>query len=201
MPLHLIRASDVVLCALQLVKGVQYMHDRGVIHRDLKPSNCLINYDSTLRICDLGLARNNRQYGPMTEYVVTRWYRAPELLISQEMYGPEIDMWAVGCIFGELLGGTVVFPGKNYLEQLRMIVRFVGTPSEEDLVFVGNDRARTYIRDLVPQSSGIPLEARFPAASAEARDLLARLLQFNPSKRITARVSQQPPPSENPVRK
>lgn len=174
---------------MQLLKGVQYMHERGVIHRDLKPSNCLINYDSTLKICDLGLARNQNLYGPMTEYVVTRWYRAPELLISQDMYGPEIDIWAVGCIFGELLAGTVLFPGKNYLEQLRLIVRFVGTPSEEDLEFVGNDRAKAYIRDLAPRSTGVSLEARFPTASAEARDLLVQLLRFDPSKRITAKVS------------
>lgn len=82
----------------------------------------------------------------MTEYVVTRWYRAPELLLNSECYTPAIDMWSVGCIIAEMLGRRPLFAGKDYMDQLRLIVRALGMPSEEDMDFVEHDRARDYMR-------------------------------------------------------
>lgn len=99
------------------------MHQRGVFHRDIKPENLMLSRNGVVKICDLGSARllNNPQ--PMSEYVSTRWYRAPELLVNHQIYGAEIDVWAIGCIFVELLTGKPLFNGKNELDMLRLILK------------------------------------------------------------------------------
>ena len=115
----------------QLLRGLKYVHSAAVLHRDLKPSNLLLNANCDLKICDFGLARTAK--GPedfLTEYVVTRWYRAPELLLSCAEYTAAIDVWSVGCIFAELLGRKPLFPGKDYVHQLNLITRVIGSPSE-----------------------------------------------------------------------
>lgn len=107
-------------------RGLKYIHSANILHRDLKPSNLLLNASCDLKVCDFGLARTGNtasQY--MTEYVVTRWYRAPELLLSCDTYGPAIDIWSVGCILGELLGRRPMFPGKDYIDQLKLIIQKV----------------------------------------------------------------------------
>lgn len=101
----------------QLLRGLKYIHSANVIHRDLKPANLLLNADCDLKICDFGLARGVTDNVDLTKYVVTRWYRAPELLCSCKDYTEMIDMWSVGCIFAELLGRAPLFPGTNHLFQ------------------------------------------------------------------------------------
>lgn len=98
----------------------------------------------------------------MTEYVVTRWYRAPELLLSCEDYSASIDVWSVGCIFAELLGRKPLFPGKDYIHQLKLIIQVLGSPAEEDLAFISSDKARSYIKGLPYQPVRVPaVFARF----------------------------------------
>ncbi|MGH0188368.1 UNVERIFIED_CONTAM: hypothetical protein FKN15_029281 [Acipenser sinensis] len=120
----------------QLLRGLKYIHSANVIHRDLKPSNLLVNENCELKIGDFGMARglctqpDEFKYF-MTEYVATRWYRAPELMLSLHKYTQAIDMWSVGCIFAEMLGRRQLFPGKNYIHQLQLIMSVLGTPSDE----------------------------------------------------------------------
>ena len=105
----------------QLLRGLKYIHSAHVLHRDLKPSNLLLNANCDLKICDFGLARTTSETDFMTEYVVTRWYRAPELLLNCSEYTAAIDVWSVGCIFMELLNREPLFPGRDYVQQLRLI--------------------------------------------------------------------------------
>jgi len=101
----------------QVVRGCMHMHSGNVIHRDLKPSNLLLNKNCDLKICDLGLARGfDQTMENLTEYVVTRWYRAPEVILSASEYSNQIDVWSIGCIFAELLGRAPIFPGEDYLD-------------------------------------------------------------------------------------
>lgn len=105
----------------QLLRGLKYVHSANVLHRDLKPSNLLLNANCDLKIGDFGLARTESRVDFMTGYVVTRWYRAPELLLNCSEYSAAIDIWSVGCILGEILTRQPLFPGKDYLHQLRLI--------------------------------------------------------------------------------
>ncbi|VDQ02549.1 unnamed protein product [Trichobilharzia regenti] len=101
----------------QVLRGLKYIHSANVLHRDLKPSNLLLNASCDLKICDFGLARVNDpehdHMGMLTEYVATRWYRAPEIMLSSKSYTKAIDIWSVGCIFGEMLNRRPLFPGKH----------------------------------------------------------------------------------------
>ncbi|KAJ7524057.1 hypothetical protein O6H91_18G075500 [Diphasiastrum complanatum] len=177
----------------QLLRGLKYVHSANVLHRDLKPSNLLLNANCDLKICDFGLARTGSDKGQfMTEYVVTRWYRAPELLLSCEEYSTAIDMWSVGCIFAELLGRRPIFPGKDYINQLKLIVNKIGSPEESDLQFINSHKARSYIRSL-PFEPRIPLPLLYPHANPLAINLLDRMLVFDPKKRITVTEALEHP--------
>lgn len=105
----------------QLLRGLKYVHSANVLHRDLKPSNLLLNANCDLKICDFGLARTTSESDFMTEYVVTRWYRAPELLLNCSEYTTAIDIWSVGCILMEIALREPLFPGKDYVQQLQLI--------------------------------------------------------------------------------
>jgi mitogen-activated protein kinase 1/3/mitogen-activated protein kinase 6 len=170
----------------QLLRGLKYIHSADVLHRDLKPSNLLLNANCDLKICDFGLARTNTQDKNrdfMTEYVVTRWYRAPELLLSCAEYTVAIDVWSCGCILAELLGRKPLFPGKDYVHQLNLITKVIGTPDEQDLYFVTSDKARRYLRQL-PYSKPMDFKRLYPEANPLACDLIEKMLIFNPEKRI-----------------
>ncbi|KAL4204954.1 hypothetical protein AMTRI_Chr01g112280 [Amborella trichopoda] len=167
----------------QLLRGLKYIHSANVLHRDLKPSNLLLNANCDLKICDFGLARVTSETDFMTEYVVTRWYRAPELLLNSAEYTAAIDVWSVGCVFMELINRQPLFPGRDHVHQLRLLMEMIGTPTEAELGFV-NDSARKYIRQLVqyPRQS---LAARFPKVHPMAIDLVEKMLTFDPRQRIT----------------
>nr|TKW15624.1 hypothetical protein SEVIR_5G249700v2 [Setaria viridis] len=151
----------------QLLRGMKYIHAANVFHRDLKPKNILANGDCKLKICDFGLARVSFNDTPSaifwTDYVATRWYRAPELCGSFfSKYTPAIDIWSIGCIFAEMLAGKPLFPGKNVVHQLDLMTDLLGTPSSESI------------------------SRKFPGIDPMALHLLERLLAFDPKDRPTA---------------
>lgn len=176
----------------QVLRGLKYVHTANVLHRDLKPANLLLTASCELKICDFGLARTSSERNVMTEYVVTRWYRAPELLLSCDHYSAAIDVWSVGCILAELLRRKPLFPGKNYLDQLNLIVSTLGKPSDEELGFVTQDNARAYISKM-PATERHDFARSFPHASPACIDLLNRMLQFDPRRRITVEQALQHP--------
>ena len=171
----------------QTLRGLKYIHSAGVLHRDLKPENLLVNAQCDLKICDFGLARADASKGDrsnfMTEYVATRWYRAPEIMLTVSRYTCAIDMWSVGCILAEMVRRRPLFPGKDYHDQLVHIFRVLGSPNLEDYQAVGSPRGREYIKSLRWHRK-TPLDAILPATSVLYRDLLERLLKFNPEGRI-----------------
>lgn len=180
----------------QTLCGLKYIHTANVLHRDLKPGNLLVNANCDLKICDFGLARGYTpgsvgaggskaagNQGFMTEYVATRWYRAPEIMLSFGNYTTAIDMWSVGVILAELLGGKPLFKGRDYVDQLNQVLHCLGTPTEDALRRVGSPRAQEYIRSL-PIKQAIPFSTLFPKANPLAIELLSHLLSFDPLKRI-----------------
>jgi mitogen-activated protein kinase 15 len=175
----------------QLLKSLKYMHSGNVLHRDLKPSNILLNSDCLVKVADFGLARSIKQLEQsdettvLTDYVATRWYRAPEILLGSTKYTKGVDMWSVGCIMAELLGGRPLFPGTSTMNQLDKVIEVTGRPSTEDIEGIQSPFAATLLESL-PPSTPRSLADIFPKASDEARDLLKKLLCFNPAKRITA---------------
>jgi mitogen-activated protein kinase 1/3 len=170
----------------QILKGLKYIHSANVLHRDLKPSNLLLNSNCDLKICDFGLARGFKSGGDneWTEYVVTRWYRAPEVMCSCQDYSTGIDVWSVGCILAELHGRKPLFPGENYVKQMNLIFSVLGTPEPEDYDFITNEKALSYIKSLEKRPKQ-PFNQLYSQASSNAVDLMERMLQFNPKKRIT----------------
>jgi serine/threonine protein kinase len=173
----------------QILRGVKMIHSANVLHRDLKPSNLLVNANCLLKICDFGLSRvaapgAEDGMGVMTEYVATRWYRAPEVILSWNYYSKAIDIWSVGCIFAELLGRKPLFRGGDYIHQIRVIVDLMGTPSQEDLNSIQNEDARRFMYSL-GYKPRVPLSKIFTDVPPVALDLLERMLAFNPEKRLT----------------
>lgn len=173
----------------QTLCGLKYIHSADVLHRDIKPGNLLVNADCELKICDFGLARGflevpEENVGFMTEYVATRWYRAPEVMLSFTNYTKAIDIWSVGCILAELLGEKPLFRGKDYVDQLNQILLILGTPSDTTLSKIGSSRAQSYVRSL-PFMRRVPFKEIFPNANPLALDLLERMLTLDPFERIT----------------
>jgi len=174
----------------QIVRGLKYIHSAQVIHRDLKPRNLLVNSNCDLKICDYGLARlhfdnmdDDFRACPMTEYVCTRWFRAPEVLCSWSDYGKAIDIWSVGCIFAEMLRRKPIFPGKNTQHQLQLIISCLGSPERETLKRIPNEKCKKFIESL-PTTGGRSLEEAVTSASRDALDVLRKTLRFDPDKRI-----------------
>ncbi|CAD8067775.1 unnamed protein product [Paramecium sonneborni] len=190
----------------QILRGLLQMHSANVIHRDLKPGNILVNKNCDLKICDLGLARGyENEEDFKTEYVVTRWYRAPEVILNASEYSKAVDIYSVGCILAELLGRTPLFPGENYLDQVQRIIAVLGTPTAEDMKYIGNNNAIKYIKSL-PKRSKQKWEALFPKANNKALDLLGKMITFNPEQRYTVEQCLQHPyfdelhnPDEEPL--
>jgi len=174
----------------QALKSLKYMHSGELLHRDMKPSNLLLNSDCHVKLCDFGLARSiadldDEKSHVLTDYVATRWYRAPEILLGSTRYTKGVDMWSIGCILGELLGGQPMFPGESTMNQLEKILEVSGKPTREDIKAI-RSRFTSEMLDSITIKRPITLEHMYPNASPEAIDLLRKLLQFNPDKRLTA---------------
>lgn len=177
----------------QVLRALKYIHSANVLHRDLKPSNLLVNSNCDLKVCDFGLARgvldsdqmrDSTKRPLLTEYVVTRWYRAPEIMLACHEYDKPVDVWSTGCILAELLARKPFFPGEDYIDQLTLITTKLGKLPEDELDFVTSEKARRFMRKL-PNKAVAPLSQQFPNASAECLDLLRQMLQIHPRKRIT----------------
>ncbi|XP_024966684.1 mitogen-activated protein kinase 15-like [Cynara cardunculus var. scolymus] len=174
----------------QMLRALKYMHTANVYHRDLKPKNILANANCKLKICDFGLARAAFTDTPTTifwtDYVATRWYRAPELCGSfYSKYTPAVDIWGIGCIFAEVLTGKPLFPGKSVVHQLELITDLLGTPSSDTISRVRNDKARKYLTDM-RRKKPVTFSEKFLDVDPLALRLLQRLLAFDPKDRPTA---------------
>ncbi|CEM03300.1 unnamed protein product [Vitrella brassicaformis CCMP3155] len=184
--------AEIKCLLLQLLRAIQHLHDNFIIHRDVKLSNLLLNNKGTLKLADFGLAR---EFGspsePATQNVVTLWYRAPELLFGAPSYSMAIDMWAVGCIFGELLYHQPILPGKNESQQVQLICNLLGTPNPK--IWPEISSLPNYRKFTLPQNQYNNLSVRFPDESANCLDLLNKMLTFNPDKRISAREALKHP--------
>ncbi|KAL3634564.1 Mitogen-activated protein kinase 16 [Castilleja foliolosa] len=188
----------------QLLRGMKYIHTANVFHRDLKPKNILANADCKLKVCDFGLARVAFNDTPTaifwTDYVATRWYRAPELCGSFfSKYTPAIDIWSIGCIFAELLTGKPLFPGKNVVHQLDIMTDLLGTPPPETIARIRNEKARRYLSSMRKKKT-IPLSLKFPNADPLALRLLERMLAFDPKDRPSAEEALAAPYFRNLAR-
>ena len=173
----------------QTLKGLKYIHSGEIIHRDLKPSNILVNPQCKIQIADFGLSRSvvktpEEDDPVLTEYIATRWYRAPEIILGAQQYTKAVDVWSVGCILGEMLHGRAIFPGKSTLNQIELILKLIGMPSDDDLESLGNLTAWNIIKGLNPPKLRNWSEF-FPGASSDAIDFIVKCLQFNPKKRPT----------------
>uniref|UniRef100_A0A7S2CJN2 Mitogen-activated protein kinase n=1 Tax=Florenciella parvula TaxID=236787 RepID=A0A7S2CJN2_9STRA len=180
----------------QLLKSLKFMHSGELLHRDIKPSNLLLNSDCHVKLCDFGLCRSVAETlqnsGPnpvLTDYVATRWYRAPEILLGSTHYTKGVDMWAVGCILGEMLLGKPLFPGTSTMNQLEKIIEVTGEPHPDAVENMKSPFAATMLQSLAKQRS-INLQdmlADVPQhVGPEAHKLLESCLNFNPSMRCTA---------------
>ncbi|NXC37728.1 MK13 kinase, partial [Penelope pileata] len=167
----------------QMLKGLKYIHSAGIVHRDLKPGNLAVNEDCQLKILDFGLARHAD--AEMTGYVVTRWYRAPEVILNWMHYNQTVDIWSIGCIMAEMLTGKTLFKGKDYLDQLTQILKVMGHPGEDFVEKLEDKAAKSYIKSL-PKMPKKDLSVLFPKANPQAVDLLDKMLQLDVEKRLTA---------------
>ncbi|XP_007670063.1 mitogen-activated protein kinase 13 isoform X2 [Ornithorhynchus anatinus] len=176
---------------LQKIMGMEFSEDKiqylvyqmlkGL--KDLKPGNLAVNEDCELKILDFGLARHADS--EMTGYVVTRWYRAPEVILSWMHYNKTVDIWSVGCIMAEMITGKTLFKGKDYLDQLTQILKVTGVPGAEFVQKLQDKAAKSYIQAL-PRSPKKDFSQLFPQASPQAADLLEKMLELDVEKRLTA---------------
>ncbi|KAL6646155.1 hypothetical protein ACP70R_017763 [Stipagrostis hirtigluma subsp. patula] len=175
----------------QLCKGVAFVHGRGVLHRDLKPHNLLMDRKTmALKIADLGLSRAFTV--PLKKYtheILTLWYRAPEVLLGATHYSTPVDMWSVGCIFAELVTNQPLFAGDSEVQQLLHIFKLLGTPNEE--VWPGVSKLPNW--HVYPQWKPSKLSSVVPGLDADGLDLLEKMLQYEPAKRISAKKSMEHP--------
>lgn len=176
----------------QVLRGVKFLHTSvpTITHRDLKPRNLLVNSNCDLKICDFGLARvdfedsnvTSTKVKAMTDYVATRWYRAPEIITGYVEYTKAVDMWAVGCILAELLGRKPLWPGSDSQHQLGLICQCIGKPSRDTISRIQQPEIREFV-DGIPETRCVAFSDLYPEGSISACDLLGHLLVFDPGQR------------------
>ena len=175
-----------LLLIYQLLRALAYMHSKNLFHRDIKPENCMINENTfELKLADFGSTRQISDKSNFTEYVATRWYRAPECILTAGAYGPEVDIWAVGCVLFETLTAKPLFPGKHELDQISRIHNILGTPAG-DLLVQFKQNPNNQMNYSFPQCKPQEFSSLLPKSSYLIIDLLSKLLIYNPSNRITA---------------
>jgi mitogen-activated protein kinase 15 len=186
----------------QILKALKFIHSADIIHRDLKPSNIFINSDCHIKLGDFGLARtlehNPHMGSVVTEYVATRWYRAPEMILAAQKYGKPIDMWSVGCILYEMLVGTPLLPGKSTKDMIKMMFSVTGFPDRKEYneikkeikIQIDYDQL---LQEKVKKKKNILQTLSKYTHDDVAIDLLLKLLVFNPNKRLTAEEALKHP--------
>ncbi|NXI58957.1 MAK kinase, partial [Chloroceryle aenea] len=168
----------------QILQGLAFIHKHGFFHRDMKPENLLCIGPELVKIADFGLARELRSQPPYTDYVSTRWYRAPEVLLRSSIYSSPIDMWAVGSIMAELYTLRPLFPGTSEVDEIFKICQVLGTPKKSD--WPEGYHLASAMNFRFPQCVPISLKTLIPNASNEAIQLMSDMLNWNPKKRPTA---------------
>ncbi|XP_017839458.1 cyclin-dependent kinase 10 [Drosophila busckii] len=177
--------SEVKCITLQILRALKYMHAHYIIHRDLKVSNLLMTDKGCIKVADFGLARlYSKPAKPMTPQMVTLWYRAPELLLGAKTHTAAVDMWAFGCILGELLMGKPLLPGKSEIAQLDMIIDLLGAPSES--IWPGFQELPAVQNFTLSQQPYNNLKSKFHMLGPAGKSLLNILFIYNPSTRATA---------------
>lgn len=179
------------------MKSLDHMHKKGIFHRDIKPENILIESSNSeqgrgLKLADFGSCRGIYSKQPYTEYISTRWYRAPECLLTDGYYGPEMDLWGAGCVMFEITSLYPLFPGQNEVDQIARIHKVLGTPSAESLAKF-KSRGASHISFDFPPQKGVGIPQLIPHASADCIDLVVKLLKYDASDRITAREAMRHP--------
>ncbi|CAI5445852.1 unnamed protein product [Caenorhabditis angaria] len=201
-----------IMC--QLFRAIRFLHSGNVLHRDLKPSNVLLDADCRVKLADFGLARSlssledypeGQKMPELTEYVATRWYRSPEILLAAKRYTKGVDMWSLGCILAEMLIGRALFPGSSTINQIERIMNTISKPTRNDITSIGSYYAASVLEKM-PQRPRKPLDLIIPQASGSAVDMIQRLLLFAPQRRLTVDqclvhpyVVQFHNPSEEPI--
>jgi len=180
----------------QLMKSLDHMHKKGIFHRDIKPENILIESSTDigrgLKLADFGSCRGIYSKQPYTEYISTRWYRAPECLLTDGYYGPEMDLWGAGCVMFEITSLYPLFPGSNEVDQISRIHKVLGTPSQEILQKF-KSKGASHISFDFPLQKGLGIPQLIPHAPADGVDLMVKLLKYDASERISAREAMRHP--------
>ncbi|URD80294.1 hypothetical protein MUK42_02499 [Musa troglodytarum] len=170
----------------QIFQALAYMHQRGYFHRDLKPENLLVTKD-IIKIADFGLAREVCSQPPYTEYVSTRWYRAPEVLLQSSIYGAAVDMWAMGAIMAELFTLRPLFPGSSEVDEIHKICSVLGGPNEDS--WAEGLQLADFMKHQFPQCPPVHLSLLIPSASEDAINLITALCSWDPCRRPKASES------------